>query len=121
MHKNTIFRRVPRQTRIISQKGGLTFPDDGAKAPSGATPEFLLLKGKMCADGRALLQAQMLNSNDKSLHENPFGVMEEDVTKAASFHIIEEDDVDGDYEQDTFLNTPFEQKPPPKKKKYQKS
>ena len=54
----------------------------------------------MLADA-ALLQAQMQNTNDGSLHENPFEVMEEDVAKAApSFNIIEEDDVDDDFELD---------------------
>ena len=43
----------------------------------------------------------MQNTNDRSLHENPFEVMEEDVTEAASsFNIIEEDDVDDDFELD---------------------
>ena len=39
--------------------------------------------------------------NEGSLHENPFEVMEQDVTEAApSFSIIEEDDVDDDFELD---------------------
>ena len=39
--------------------------------------------------------------NEGSLHENRFEVMEEDVTEAApSFNIIEEDDVDDDFELD---------------------
>ena len=40
-------------------------------------------------------------TNDGSLHENPFEVMEEDVNEAApSFNIIEEDHVDDDLELD---------------------
>ena len=45
--------------------------------------------------------------NKGSLHENPFKVMEEDVTEAAPpFNIIEEDDVDDDFELDldAFVN-----------------
>ena len=57
-------------------------------------------EGKKFADGRPWLQAQRLNFNDVSLHENLFGVMEEDVTEAALFNIIGEDDVDDDFEQD---------------------
>ena len=35
----------------------------------------------------------MLNLNDKNLHENPFGIWEEDMTAAApSFNVIEEDE-----------------------------
>ena len=46
--------------------------------------------------------------NKGSLHENPFKVMEEDVTEAAPpFNIIEEDDVDDDFELDldAFVNS----------------
>ena len=45
--------------------------------------------------------------NKGSLHENPFKVMEEDVTEAAPpFNIIEEDDVDDDFklDLDAFVN-----------------
>ena len=43
----------------------------------------------------------MQNLTDGSLHENPFEVMEEDVTEAApSFNIIDDDDVDDDVELD---------------------
>ena len=54
-------------------------------------------EGKKCAGGRALLQAQMENLNDGSLHENPFDIVDEDViAAAAAFNVIEEDDVDDD-------------------------
>ena len=46
--------------------------------------------------------------NEGSLHENPFKVMEEDVTEAAPpFNIIKEDDVDDDFKLylDAFVNT----------------
>ena len=46
--------------------------------------------------------------NEGSLHENPFKVMEVDVTEAASpFNISDEDDVDEDFELDldVFLNS----------------
>ena len=56
-------------------------------------------EGKKCADCWALLQADRLNFNDGSLYVTPFGLMEEDVIKAASFYIIEEHDVDDDFEQ----------------------
>ena len=45
--------------------------------------------------------------NEGSLHENPFEVMEEDVTEAAPpFIIIEEDDVHDDFklDLDAFVN-----------------
>ena len=52
-------------------------------------------EGKKCAGGRALLQAQMENLSDGSLHENPFDIVDEDVIAAApAFNVIEEDDVD---------------------------
>ena len=54
-------------------------------------------EGKKCTEGRALLKTQMLNLNDGNLHNNPFKLLEEDVTAAApSFNIIEEDDEDAD-------------------------
>ena len=54
-------------------------------------------EGKKCTGGRALLQAQMENLNDGSLHENPFDIVDEDVIAAApAFNVIEEDDVDDD-------------------------
>ena len=54
-------------------------------------------EGKKCAGGRALLQAQMENLNDGSLHENPFDIVDEDVIAAApAFIVIKEDDVDDD-------------------------
>ena len=54
-------------------------------------------EGKKCAGGRALLQAQMENLNDGSLHENPFDIVDEDVIAAApAFNVMEEDDVDDD-------------------------
>ena len=53
---------------------------------------------KKCAEGRALLQTQMLKLNDGNLHENPFEISGEDMAAAApSFNIIEEDDDDDDY------------------------
>ena len=76
---------------------GLPLPVDGIK--DGMISCFK--EGKKCADGRALLQAQMRYLKEGSLHENPFEVVEEDVTEAApSFIIIEEDDVDNDFELD---------------------
>ena len=39
----------------------------------------------------------MQNFNDVSLHENPFELMEVDVTEAAPFNITKEDDVDDDF------------------------
>ena len=39
----------------------------------------------------------MENLNDRSLHENPFDIVDEDVIAAApAFNVIEEDDVDHD-------------------------
>ena len=64
-------------------------------------------EGNKCSDGTALLQAQMQYLNKGSLHENPFKVMEEDVTEAAPpFNIIEEDGVHDDFELDldAFVN-----------------
>ena len=47
-----------------------------------------------------LLVLQMLNINDKNLHENPFKVLEEDMATAArSFNVIEEGE-DDDIELD---------------------
>ena len=58
-------------------------------------------EGKKCAEGRALLQTQMLNLNDGNLHENPFEISGEDMAAAApSFNIIEEDDDDDDDDDD---------------------
>ena len=55
-------------------------------------------EGKKCAQGRALLQTQMLNLNDGNLHENPFEISGEDMAATApSFNIIEEDGNDDDY------------------------
>ena len=52
-------------------------------------------EGKKCAEGKVLLQTQMLNLNDENLHENPFELSGEDIAAAApSFNIIEEDDDD---------------------------
>ena len=52
-------------------------------------------KGKKCAAGKALLNLQMLNLNDKNLHENPFEILEEDMAIAVpSFNVIEEDEDD---------------------------
>ena len=54
-------------------------------------------EGKKCAEGRALLQTQMLNLNDGNLDENPFEISGEDMAAAApSFNIIEDDDDDDD-------------------------
>ena len=55
-------------------------------------------EGNKCAEGRALLQTQMLNLNDGILHESPFEILGEDMAIAApSFNIKEEDDDDDDY------------------------
>ena len=56
-------------------------------------------EGKKCAAGKALLKTQMLNLNDKNLHENPFVISEEDIAAAAPFNVIEEDE-DDDIELD---------------------
>ena len=57
-------------------------------------------EGKKCAAGKALLKAQMLNLNDKNLHENPFEISEEDMTTAApALNVIEENE-DDDIELD---------------------
>ena len=54
-------------------------------------------EGKKCAGGRGLLQAQMENLNDGSLHGNLFDIVDDDVIAAApAFNVIEEDDVDDD-------------------------
>ena len=43
----------------------------------------------------------MLNLNDRSLHNNQFQLLDEDVTAAApSFNVIEEDDKDADEDID---------------------
>ena len=52
-------------------------------------------EGKKCAAWKALLKTQMLNLNDKNLHENPFEMSEEDMAAAApSFNVIKEDEDD---------------------------
>ena len=57
-------------------------------------------EGKKCAAGKALLKTQMLNLNDKNLHENPFEISEEDMaTGAPAFNAIEENE-DDDIELD---------------------
>ena len=57
-------------------------------------------EGKKCAAGKALLKTQMLNLNDKNLHENPFEISEEDMdTAAPAFNAIEENE-DDDIELD---------------------
>ena len=40
-------------------------------------------EGKKCAAGKALLKTQMLNLNDKNLHENLFEISEEDMAATA--------------------------------------
>ena len=40
-------------------------------------------EGKKCAEGRALLQTQMLNLNDRNLHENPIEISGKDMAAAA--------------------------------------
>ena len=53
-------------------------------------------EGKKCAAGKALLKTQMLNLNDKNLHENLYEISEENMAAAApSFNVIEEDEDDG--------------------------
>ena len=57
-------------------------------------------EGKKCAAGKALLKTQMLNLNDKNLHENPFEISEEDMAIATpAFNAIEENE-DDDIELD---------------------
>ena len=52
-------------------------------------------EGKICAVGKALLKTQMLNLNDKNLHEISFEIQEEDMAAAApSFNVTEEDEDD---------------------------
>ena len=52
-------------------------------------------EGKICAVAKALLKTQMLNLNDKNLHEISFEISEEDMAAAASsFNVIEEDEDD---------------------------
>ena len=52
-------------------------------------------ESKQCAEGRVLLQTQILNLNDENLHEISFELSGEDMAAAApSFNIIEEDDDD---------------------------
>ena len=85
---------IPAETVAKSMKAcGLSLAVDG-------TADDLIScfkKGKKCEGGRALLQAQMENLNDGSLHENPFDIVNEDVIAAApAFNVIEEDDVDDD-------------------------
>ena len=68
-----------------------------ALAVDGTEDDLILCfeEGKKCAEGRALLQTQMLNLNDGNLHENPFEISSEDMTAdARSFNIIEENDDD---------------------------
>ena len=75
----------------------MSLPVDGSK--DEMIPCFT--EGKKCADGRALLQAQMQYLKEGGLHENPFEVKEQDVTEAASsLSIVEEDDVYDDFELD---------------------
>ena len=88
------WQAIPAEMVAKSMKAcGLSLAVDG-------TEDDLILyfkEGKKCAGGRALLQAQMENLNDRSLHENPFDIVDEDVIAAApAFNIIEEDDVDDD-------------------------
>ena len=57
-------------------------------------------EGEKQVAGKDLLKTQMLNLNDKNLHENPFEILEEDMVAAApSFNVIEEcedDDIELD-------------------------
>ena len=56
--------------------------------------------GKKCAARKALLKTEMLNLNDKNLHDNSFEILEEDIAAAApSFNVTEEDE-DDDIELD---------------------
>ena len=51
----------------------------------------LFTQCKKCVAGKALLKTQILNLNDKNLHENPFEILVEDMATAApSFNVIEE-------------------------------
>ena len=90
------WQAIPAETVAHSMQAfGLSLPVVGSK-------DFMIScfkEGKTCADGRALLQAQMENFNDKSLDVNPFQFLEEDIYEATpSFNIIKEDDVDDDFE-----------------------
>ena len=59
-------------------------------------------EGKKCEIGGPSLQNQMLPQQDKEIEKDPFTVSEEDITEAAPFFdIIEEDDV----ERDTNIKT----------------
>ena len=52
-------------------------------------------EGKICAVRKALLKTQMLNLNDKNLHEISFEISEEDMAAAApSLNLTEEDEDD---------------------------
>ena len=50
---------------------------------------------KKSAAGKALLKMEMLNLNEKNLHENTFEISEKDMAAAApSFNVIEQDEGD---------------------------
>ena len=58
-------------------------------------------EGKKCEEGGPRLQNQMLLEQDKEIEKDPFTISEEDITEAAPFfNIIEEDDVEGDIDID---------------------
>ena len=62
-----------------------------ALAIDGTQDDFILCfkERKKCTAGKALLKVQMLNLDDKNLHENPFEILDEDMAEAApSFNKI---------------------------------
>ena len=74
------WQAIPTETVANLLKAcGLSLPIDGSKDDMISC----FKEGNKCVDGRALLQAQLQNTNERSLHENLFEVMEEDVTEAA--------------------------------------
>ena len=56
--------------------------------------------GKKCAAGKALSKTQMLNLNDRNIHENAFEIPEEDIAAAALFFNVIEEDEDDEIETD---------------------
>ena len=106
VYRNTLIKCPPRIDAPLFRGFFNKRPPKNSKnlintplAVDGTEDDFIscFKEGKKCAGGRALHQAQMENSNDGSLHENPFDIVDGDVIAAApTFNVIEEDDVDDD-------------------------
>ena len=100
--RRLIVEWVIKSWQVISNETVAKYMKSGglALAVDGTEDELIscFKEGKKCAEGRALLQTQMLNLNYGNLHKNPFEISDEDMAAAApSFNIVEEDNDDDDY------------------------